>query len=48
MGAALPLLKKTDILIGVMGMTGVGKTTFIKQITDLDMKIGHGLQSCKY
>lgn len=43
-----PLLKETDILIGVMGMTGVGKTSFIKQATGLDMKIGHSLQSCKF
>ena len=42
-----PSLKNTDILIGVMGMTGVGKTSFVKQVTDLNMKIGHGLDSCE-
>lgn len=48
MTAPPPLLQKTDILIGVMGMTGVGKTSFIKQITDLNMEIGHGLKSCEF
>ena len=44
----MPFLEKNDILIGVMGMTGVGKTSFIKQITDLNMEVGHGLDSCKF
>ena len=47
-GEAPPLLEKHDILIGVMGMTGVGKTSFIKQITDLNMEVGHGLDSCMF
>ncbi|KAH8807170.1 P-loop containing nucleoside triphosphate hydrolase protein [Xylogone sp. PMI_703] len=44
-----PLLPFTsnDILIAVMGMTGAGKTSFIKDITGLDMEVGHSLQSCK-
>ncbi|KAH9225541.1 hypothetical protein K456DRAFT_1852003 [Colletotrichum gloeosporioides 23] len=29
-----------------MGMTGAGKTTFVKKITNLAMEIGHGLKSC--
>ena len=29
-------------------MTGVGKTSFIKQITELNMEVGHGLDSCKF
>lgn len=30
-----------------MGMTGAGKTSFIKHVTELDeMEIGHGLKSC--
>ena len=48
MEAPPPSLKETDILIGVMGMTGVGKTSFVKQITDLNMIIGHGLESCRF
>ena len=45
----LPLsLKETDILIGVMGMTGAGKTSFIKEITGLDMEVGHTLEACKF
>ena len=47
METAQPTLKEADILIGVMGMTSVGKTSFVKQITDLDMKVGHGLDSCE-
>ena len=42
-----PKLKESDILIGVMGMTGVGKTSFVRQITGLDLTVGHGLDSCK-
>ncbi|KAE8417126.1 P-loop containing nucleoside triphosphate hydrolase protein [Aspergillus pseudocaelatus] len=29
-----------------MGMTGVGKTTFISTLTDSDLTVGHGLSSC--
>lgn len=29
-------------------MTGVGKTSFIKELTGLDMKVGHDLDSCTY
>jgi len=40
---------KRSILIAVMGMTGAGKTYFIKHVTGLEeMEIGHGLKSCKY
>lgn len=48
MKTAPPSLKEADVLIGVMGMTGVGKTSFVKQITDLNMEIGHDLESCKF
>ena len=48
MGESPPLLNKSDVLIGVIGMTGVGKTSFIEQITGLSMEIGHDLESCKY
>ncbi|KAF2796477.1 hypothetical protein K505DRAFT_195785, partial [Melanomma pulvis-pyrius CBS 109.77] len=37
---------ETDVVIAVMGMTGVGKSTFIKNITGCqDIIIGHGLTS---
>ena len=35
------------ILIAVMGMTGVGKSTFIRKLTeDGDVEVGTGLNSC--
>jgi ABC-type thiamine transport system ATPase subunit len=37
---------ETDVAVAVMGMTGVGKSTFIKMITgDEEISIGHGLVS---
>ncbi|KAL7270429.1 hypothetical protein RUND412_006868 [Rhizina undulata] len=38
--------KQKDVLIAVMGMTGVGKSSFISRITGQNVKIGHNLQSC--
>jgi GTP-binding protein EngB required for normal cell division len=36
----------TDMVIAVMGLTGVGKSSFIKNVTDYeDFQIGHGLTS---
>jgi len=35
------------ILVAVFGKTGTGKTSFIKSVTGWDLKIGHGLESCK-
>ncbi|KAL7270430.1 hypothetical protein RUND412_006869 [Rhizina undulata] len=37
---------KKDALIAVMGMTGVGKSSFISAVTNKNVKIGHSLQSC--
>lgn len=38
-----------EILIAVLGVTGAGKTTFISKATGrTDLKIGHGLQSCRF
>jgi putative ribosome biogenesis GTPase RsgA len=35
-----------DVVIAVMGLTGVGKSTFIKNITGReDIKVGHTLES---
>ncbi|KAF8424476.1 P-loop containing nucleoside triphosphate hydrolase protein [Tirmania nivea] len=39
--------KQPPIFIAVMGMTGVGKSTFISKLTeDDDIEIGRGLNSC--
>ncbi|KIM94588.1 hypothetical protein OIDMADRAFT_79278, partial [Oidiodendron maius Zn] len=36
-----------DVLIAVMGMTGTGKSSFIRQLTGSDeVKVGHSLRSC--
>lgn len=34
-------------IILVMGITGVGKSTFIKYATGSDVKVGEGLSSCE-
>ena len=36
-----------DLYIAVMGMTGVGKSTFISKCTDEEVIIGRGMQSCE-
>ncbi|KAH8757824.1 hypothetical protein F5882DRAFT_417839 [Hyaloscypha sp. PMI_1271] len=37
----------SDLFIGIMGVTGAGKSTFIQLLSDSDdIKIGHGLESC--
>lgn len=39
--------KPTTLFIGLMGMTGVGKSSFIKKLTgDPEIIIGRGLKSC--
>ena len=38
---------KQPIVIAVFGMTGTGKTSFIKAITGEDLVVGHSLTSCK-
>ena len=43
-----PTFTDKSILIAVMGMTGVGKTTLISKLTGLDMEVGHNLKACKY
>ena len=43
----MPKPEKGPIIIGVMGMTGTGKSTFINKLTnDPDIAIGTGLRSC--
>ena len=39
--------KKPQVVL-VLGKTGVGKSTFIKAATGLDVKIGNALDTCKY
>ncbi|PPR07081.1 hypothetical protein CVT24_010982 [Panaeolus cyanescens] len=39
-------LSEDDIIIAVMGPTGAGKSTFIKNATGYDLKIGNELESC--
>lgn len=47
LGIQFPEFSNRSILVAVMGMTGAGKTSFIKEVTGLDeMEIGHGLESC--
>jgi ABC-type multidrug transport system ATPase subunit len=43
----LALRSKQDVIIAFMGITGAGKSTFISLLTDEEIEIGHGLQSCK-
>ncbi len=38
--------KPFPALVLVLGKTGVGKSTFIKTATGLDVEIGNGLISC--
>jgi ATPase subunit of ABC transporter with duplicated ATPase domains len=42
------LCSKDDIVIAVMGVTGAGKSSFISLLSDEDIGIGHGLQSCEF
>ena len=37
-----------DTIIALMGMTGVGKSSFISLFTDVEVPIGSGLESCGY
>jgi dephospho-CoA kinase len=37
----------SDIVIAVMGMTGVGKSTFINYFSDEPVSVGHTLEACK-
>lgn len=38
-----------DIIIVIMGVTGSGKSTFVKLATgDEDVQVGHDLESCQF
>jgi ABC-type lipoprotein export system ATPase subunit len=36
-----------EIYIAVMGVTGAGKSRFIRECSGLDVPVGHTLESCK-
>jgi predicted GTPase len=36
-----------DVVIAVMGVTGVGKSTFINYFSDGEAVVGHSLEACK-
>lgn len=42
----IPQIGPDDIVIAVMGMTGVGKSTFISYFSDETVTIGHTLEAC--
>jgi len=43
---AVPKISPSDIVIAVMGMTGVGKSTLINYFSDEPVSIGHTLEAC--
>lgn len=45
MGASEPDARDRFFL--VMGLTGAGKSTFIRRCVNADVVVGHGLQSCE-
>jgi hypothetical protein len=44
---AAKVVKSNPQIILVMGVTGVGKSTFIKHATGYDVEVGHGQASCE-
>lgn len=44
----LNLGRPKDVLIGVMGVTGSGKSSFISLLANQRVEVGHGLKSCKH
>lgn len=40
-------IRPNDVIIAVMGVTGVGKTSFISLFTKEDLLIGHSLEACE-
>jgi len=46
-GADNLLRSPDDIVIAVMGVTGVGKSTFINYFSDRPVPVGNDLESCK-
>jgi GTPase SAR1 family protein len=46
-GTPPPTITPNDAVIAVIGMTGVGKTSFIRSLVGVDMQIGHDLEPCE-
>jgi hypothetical protein len=42
------VLRPTDVLIAVMGVTGTGKSTFISHLTDSEVEISGKMESCLF
>jgi hypothetical protein len=38
---------KSDVYFAVMGITGSGKSTFVRDCSGVDVIVGHDLVSCK-
>ena len=45
--AQMSNLKKDDIVIALMGVTGSGKSKLVSLLSDGPVRIGHELTSCK-
>jgi dephospho-CoA kinase len=41
------MFRPDDIVISVMGITGVGKSTFINYFSDVPVPIGDKLEACE-
>jgi predicted GTPase len=41
------MYRPNDAVIGVMGVTGVGKSSFISLFAE-DVVVGHSLEACEY
>ncbi|KAF2466864.1 uncharacterized protein BDR25DRAFT_267570, partial [Lindgomyces ingoldianus] len=42
----IPDISLGDIVIVVLGVTGSGKSTFINYLSDIELEVGHGLETC--
>jgi predicted GTPase len=40
-------MEQQKVYIAVMGVTGAGKSSFIKTATGMDVEIGHTFMSCE-
>lgn len=40
-------IRDKDIVIAVMGVTGAGKSTFVSNLTDETVTVGHDLEACE-
>jgi hypothetical protein len=42
----ISFVRAEDVVIAIMGVTGTGKSTFIQQLVQSGVKVGHSLRSC--